>query len=477
MSILRAIVSCPRSSTPAALAACILASWASPALSATFMVTTTADPGPGSLRQAMLSANDDSAVPHRIVFNLNRSDPGFDGSTWTIRPAAPLPELHGGIQVDGLSQASFAGDTNLLGPEVVLDGRGLTSGSGIIISGDDGAVIGLVIQGFPSAGVALSRLPFDPTPSRNEVRQNYIGTDATGRLPVPNGLGISMGGFGTPGSEAVGNRIVSNVISGNTGTGISTCDIKGTSITGNRIGTDPAGTLNLGNGSTGIAMFCTGALDTRISGNTIAFNNGDGINSAPDFRFGSFHLGNRISENAIYSNAGLGINHSPAPFGTVDGVTPNDPCDPDELGSNLLQNFPVLSDAKSSSTGTTVRGTLDSVAGQNFEIQIFVNDALDPSGSGEGQKFLLSTTATTSSSCAASFEVNVPTSLPQGSFVTATATDLSGNTSEFSPGIGVTLVAPPPPPSNPPPAPDPLSLLAQIIAILRAIVCFITGAC
>ena len=83
---------------------------------ATFTVINTSDSGAGSLRQAILDANASGAPPHTIVFNITTSDPGFDLSVFTIKPLSPLPELRGGITVDGASQTLFSGDTNPLGP-------------------------------------------------------------------------------------------------------------------------------------------------------------------------------------------------------------------------------------------------------------------------------------------------------------------------------------------------------------------------
>src|SRR5438093_4955290 len=141
-----------------------------------FTVTNTNDSGSGSLRQAILDANSNGATPHTIVFNIPTADPGFDGSVFTIKPLSPLPELRGGITVDGATQTLFSGDTNSLGPEVVLNGSMLGSGSGLVISGDGGGVKGLVVNGFPDGGLSLSRLPFDSTPSGNQILNNYLGT-------------------------------------------------------------------------------------------------------------------------------------------------------------------------------------------------------------------------------------------------------------------------------------------------------------
>src|SRR5574338_128716 len=122
---------------------------------ASFTVTNTADSGAGSLRQAMLDANAAGAGPHTIVFNIPTTDPGFNGNWFTIKPLTALPELRGGITIDGATQTAFSGDSNLLGPEVVLNGGMLASGAGIVISGDNGGVKNMVINGFPVSFATL----------------------------------------------------------------------------------------------------------------------------------------------------------------------------------------------------------------------------------------------------------------------------------------------------------------------------------
>lgn len=55
-------------------------------------VTNTQDDGPGSLRQAMIEA-DNSAMADTIQFNIPESDPGYNASNgvWTIQPTCELP--------------------------------------------------------------------------------------------------------------------------------------------------------------------------------------------------------------------------------------------------------------------------------------------------------------------------------------------------------------------------------------------------
>jgi parallel beta-helix repeat protein len=205
---------------------------------ATFTVTHGNDGGPGSLRQAFLDANAAPAPPHQVVFAIPTADPSFDGQVFTLSPLSALPELRGGITVDGTMQTAATGDSNPLGPEVAIDGSLAGGGNGIQISGDGGGVVGLAIHGFLSgAGVALARTPFDPTPSGKVIEGNYLGTDPTGTIALPNALSVFVGGFGSPFAQATGNVVRGNLISGNVRFGIGLCDAADTLIEGNRIGT------------------------------------------------------------------------------------------------------------------------------------------------------------------------------------------------------------------------------------------------
>jgi hypothetical protein len=119
----------------------------------------------------------------------------------------------------------------------------------------------------------------------------------------------------------------------------------GTRIEGNYIGTDASGTVPLGNGFTSppqpaIQVFGSGACGVTIGGdadgapNQIAYNAGAGI--AVIGCRGVSAAGNRFA-----GNRGLAIDLA-GNGGTVpDGLTPNDAGDADE-GSNRLQNSPRI---------------------------------------------------------------------------------------------------------------------------------------
>ena len=123
---------------------------------------------------------------------------------------------------------------------------------------------------------------------------------------------------------------------------------------GNLIGTDATGTLPLGNSGQGIFSFSGTNLQVggtaAGSGNTIAFNAGNGIALLSAQSQGNVFLG-----NSIFANSLLGIDLG------GDGVTPNAATNPGP-GPNGSQNDPVLSSAMTNATGTRfhVWGTLHS---------------------------------------------------------------------------------------------------------------------
>ncbi len=286
-----------------------------------------------------------------------------------------------------------------------------------------------VISSNGAAGVQLSGVGSGVTGS--VVQGNFIGTDVTGTVELGNtGFGVSI--FDN-GNTMIGGTTAGagNVISGNNATGIHIGGAQETVVQGNFVGTDVTGTIALGNSGPGvhITRFITGsgnvfnASDNTIGGTTARASNViSANNSAGVLISSSSSTGNLVQGNSIFSNGGLGIDLG------GDGVTLNDPGDAD-TGPNNLQNFPVLTSALSNGS-TTIEGTLNSTPNTEFRLEFFSNTACDPSDHGEGENFLGSTMVTTDGSGDASFMVSLPPASDQ--FITATATDSDGNTSEFS---------------------------------------------
>jgi titin len=267
---------------------------------------------------------------------------------------------------------------------------------------------------------------FGSDAAENRIEGNYVGTDATGTADLGNsGSGISISSpSNTVGGTAAG---AGNVISANvTGVVLFGSGAIRTKIEGNYIGTDANGSADLGNSASGVQIHSARSNivggTAAGAGNVIAGNvTGVSVNSS----FFGAAIENVIARNSIFSNGSLGIDLDPF------GVTENDPGDPDG-GANNLQNFPVVASAASGGGGTTVQGTLNSTPDSRFVLEFFSNSACDASGHGEGERFLGSTTVLTDGSGNANFIVSFPIAVPSGQFVTATATDPSGNTSEFS---------------------------------------------
>ena len=405
-----------------------------------FVVTNTADSGPGSLRQAILYADANDSVPETISFNIPTTDPGFANGVFTIQPHSDLPILLDNITIDGTTQTKFTGDTNPLGPEVVLNGSLDSNGSGLRLD-DNNTVEGLVIDGFSGDGVSLNWYTTNHTAMNNRVLNNYIGTDPTGTSAVPNTTGINLTGFGSPDQQAANNVFQGNLISGNLGSGIGGGDFTNTQILDNMIGTERDGVTPLGNGGSGVVFAGAGAPRNLVQGNIIACNGGDGILDAPDYNYSSIvdspdgHQGNAFLQNSIFSNGMLGIDLR-APDATQGVPLQNTPGGPHQ-GANLLQNYPVLSSALSTTAGTVITGSLNSTPNETFHLEFFASPTANASGYGEGKTYLGATSVTTDASGNASFSVTVPEGNLAGQVLSSTATDPGNNTSEFSADIPV----------------------------------------
>jgi hypothetical protein len=406
---------------------CIVLAAAS-AHAATFTVTNTSDAGVGSLRQAILNANDNLGLD-TIAFNIPDSGPH------TIQPLSALPSITDPVVVDGYTQPGASANTNPpeLGSNAVLmielNGSIAGGGHGLIIAAGGSTVRGLVINRFVTGfGIVISS-QF----GGNFVEGNFIGTDITGTTALGNYRAVTI--FSP--NNTIGGRMpgARNVLSGNIyGVWLQDDRAKANLIEGNYIGTTADGVNPLGNTVDGVIITRGGTIgasdnvvggSTNGAGNVIAFNGRVGV----FIQLGSVR--NAILSNSIYSNGasqpagtGLGIDLL-SPF----GVTANDVGDGD-TGGNNLQNFPVLTSA--SSGRVRIEGVLNSTANNTFRLEFFSNNACDPSGNGEGERFLGSTDVTTDGSGNVSFGVSFPAVVPVGQFVTATATDSNSNTSEFS---------------------------------------------
>ncbi len=88
---------------------------------------------------------------------------------------------------------------------------------------------------------------------------------------------------------------------------------------------------------------------------------------------------------------------------------------------------------------TTVTGTMSSTPGTTYALDFYTLSSLNASGYGEGRYVLGSGAVTTDATGNVNFNFQFPTPAGGAHFVAATATDPSGNTSEFSQDFGVNI--------------------------------------
>ncbi len=254
------------------------------------------------------------------------------------------------------------------------------------------------------------------------VQGNYVGVDASGAAGLPNGgagIGVTDAFNVTVGGTSAQAR---NVVSGNALGGIAITRSNAVVVQGNYIGVDASGAGALGN--VGIGVVLIQSSSNQIGGTGAGAGNVIANNSLAGIVVTVSGTANSIRGNSIDANGGLGIDLG------GDGVTPNDPNDAD-AGVNNLQNFPILTSAQPTG-GVAITGLLNSRPNVTFNLDFYASPTCDAKGFGEGRTYLGSTGITTNAGGNAGFSVNLPVSVTTNHAVTATATDATGNTSEFS---------------------------------------------
>jgi hypothetical protein len=304
------------------------------------VVTTTADGGPGSLRDALNQVNADTshalyASPSNpsvdeIDFAVTASSDtggGFNAGNGvaTITPQSPLPFITNAVTLDGWTQPTFAGT-----PRIELNGSQAGTASGLEIDSTNDTmsvtIRGLDINSFSNSGLLLYNRY---TNSGNDVVEGcYLGTDVSGTARMPNGagIGISTSGnrIGTNGN-GVNDTAEDNLISGNNtfGMNLGGPGATGNVIAGNHIGTDVTGTQALPNAGGGIQVIGgasnntigTSGHDTDnagernlISGNNLNFTNGILINpGCSNNVIAGNYIGTDVTGTSRLSNGAEGI--------------------------------------------------------------------------------------------------------------------------------------------------------------------------
>jgi CSLREA domain-containing protein len=321
----------------------------------------------------------------------------------------------------GLNPAATAAIPNL------SHGVDINEGASSNLIGGTGAGERNVLSGNAQEGAEISH---DTTTQLNQVVGNFIGTDPTGNAAQPfdaNGtVGVFVEGFADCGSspcpaDIANNSVTDNVIGNNPRGGIFVH--KGavhSTIARNRIGVSLNGTP-IGNGLFGLRVE-SGSQYTMVANNVIAFNqNGvqvDPMATTPPGTVPSPTNFITFTQNSIHDN-GIHPGIDLAPLNKINPPGGGDP------NVNQGINSPVLRAVfQSKVIGSACGGC---------KVEIFVADGTSAAGS--GATYVGTVTAGSDGNFSA------PVSLSSGQLVTATATDGSGNTSEFSRNVRVSSVS------------------------------------
>lgn len=358
---------------------------------------------------------------------------------------------NGGINSDGIYIGNRPGDLKIQGNLIGLDATGTTAvsngvtginfqdtvpGTSLLLVGGTQPGARNVIFNNKITGILSNAIGLI-------VQGNFIGTDITGTVRPPlaagsadHGDGITVGGGSVliGGNSAPARNVISCI-----GRGLRLAS-GSTTLQGNYIGTTVDGSTPLGNQPAGVrvendAVAIIGGTAPG-QGNLIAHSFTGGIEVRNNAR--ATILGNSIFDNGtqdlstFQGHPGIDLNNN--------GVTPNDSCDTDN-GPNGLQNFPALISAVASVGSIKFLGSINSQPSTTYRIEFFANPSCEASGHGEGQIYVGSTTVNTDENCSAGINVTLPAAVVVGQFISTTATDSAGNTSEFGPCVQVTAGA------------------------------------
>ncbi len=277
-----------------------------------------------------------------------------------------------------------------------------------------------IISGNIFSGIEMA----DIGTSYNNIIGNYIGTDITGSSAIPNLHGIGIA------TNPSNNNVENNVISGNLEMGIIIYESSDSNtVYGNRIGVAADGATPLPNHRAGVVInenSTYNKIGMPGNGNIIAHNDTAGIVIS-----GNGTLFNTISANSIFANGIMDIDLEPF------GVTPNDAGDAD-TGPNEGMNYPVILSATNDpgGGGIYITGTMDcnTYSGPaGVRIELFKSDGANMFNHGGALTYLGYTTVSNSSG---NWDF-VGTGANAGDQITATATDIMGNTSEFAANFGM----------------------------------------
>lgn len=277
-------------------------------LATVYKVTTNADAGAGSLREAITSANND-AIRDTIVFS--------DLAWASIKLATGLMATQP-VVIDGTTAQSWAPGS----PVIELNGNGVADPV-LFLNATNGSVIkGLIINRSASNGV------FILNGGNNSVSGCFIGTDSTGLVAKPNSAHgmLSL----TSGNNVIGGATLAerNVVAGNGAHGIMFQDASnGNILINNYVGLGKDGTTVLGN-SVGV-FFLNNCDKNTIGGSSFSQRNSICNNKALGLKFENGCDSNTVTGNFI----GVDINNN-AKGNLSEGIQVWSACNGNKIGGS-----------------------------------------------------------------------------------------------------------------------------------------------
>jgi trimeric autotransporter adhesin len=455
----------------------------------TTAVTTASDNGnndaplAGSLRAAIKSANA-AAGPYRILFDI----PG--GCPRLLSLSTALPDILGDLEIDGSSQPGWSpntADTHFDASLcLVLNGAG--SGGvpwALRIPAEAGPSARLVVRGIAFAGFSDAAIRLDGGSGHRILGNQFGAVPFTApnqralRVAGESG-GAFIGGFNDPaeinlfaGSSQVGvqlenaagaSTLARNLFGfqpdgvGHGGNGVDVhifhspgnllqhnrfgnssshaVNIAGSAATGNRLQLNRFGTDRFdGAAGAGAAtvLLSLGARNTTIGSagtgtwgaNLIEHSAGAGVWIST-----SGGSGNRVQSNGMFGNQGLDIDLA------GEGPSPNQASNP-QPGPNNLQNHPLLGSVlrlNPPQAAWSIGGSLVGAPSSAYWIDFYYAPSCNPplGGRGRARIWIGRDLLFTDGGGQGSFTAT-PTfaSALQSGYVSATATDVTGNTSEL----------------------------------------------
>src|SRR5712672_811429 len=137
---------------------------------ATLTVTNNNDTGAGSLRQALLDANNNPGLD-TIVFDISGTN------VHTIALATPLPPVTEPAVIDGTTQNGFTSNNK---PVIEINGASAGNQTGLRLLAGGSTVRGLAINRCGTDGIDVSG------PGTNVIQGNFIGLDPGGTISRGN---------------------------------------------------------------------------------------------------------------------------------------------------------------------------------------------------------------------------------------------------------------------------------------------------